>query len=640
MADDVRVARKALSAVLLLIALLLLARTATAQISPGPLSQAHRDLSGPSGCTRCHAMSAGTPAFRCLDCHQEIAVRVQQKKGLHAAYVPSNTGSTSCARCHSEHNGENFAIVHWEPNPGRFDHSKAGFLLEGKHATAACARCHSAQRIPAAARPEIKIRDLNRTFLGLASGCTSCHEDKHHGQLGNNCAQCHDASDWKVGRSFDHSKTKFALTGAHVRTSCEKCHVPVEGVVKFVGLRFQQCASCHADPHKGAFPQGCDSCHTTSSWKQAPLMARFDHSKTKYPLLGKHSALRCDSCHQLGDFRRAIAFQACADCHRPDPHGGQFAKRADGGRCESCHTVDGFKNARFTIVEHKATGFPLLEKHASVACTKCHVPAGKATIFKVKFAACLDCHKDVHGKQFARAPYLDRCEQCHTESSFKPATFTLARHQQSGFALTGGHIAVACNECHKTSEEGHPAAYHFATLGCTTCHSDPHKGEFAARMKTVAAGRSGCEACHTTKTWHDVSRFDHALTKFQLVGTHRAVECAACHRPPNLERTLMHVNFAGAPSQCQECHQDVHGGQFVRAGATRCADCHNSMKWRPSLFDHNKTAFSLRGAHKDVPCRSCHTGFREVDDKRVLFYKPTPAACADCHGSKTLAGGG
>jgi cytochrome c3-like protein len=99
------------------------------------------------------------------------------------------------------------------------------------------------------------------------------------------------------------------------------------------------------------------------------------------------------------------------------------------------------------------------------------------------------------------------------------------------------------------------------------------------------------------------------------------------------------VNFRKAPQQCESCHEDAHGGQFARGGVTRCAECHNSMKWRPSLFDHEKTIFALKGAHGNVPCRDCHTGFRLVSDKKVLFYRPTPTACAACHGSKTLAGG-
>jgi hypothetical protein len=29
----------------------------------------------------------------------------------------------------------------------------------------------------------------------------------------------------------------------------------------------------------------------------------------------------------------------------------------------------------------------------------------------------------------------------------------------------------------------------------------------------------------------------------------------------------------------------------------------------------------------------CHELQREVQGKTVLFYKPTPKACADCHGA-------
>jgi mono/diheme cytochrome c family protein len=33
-----------------------------------------------------------------------------------------------------------------------------------------------------------------------------------------------------------------------------------------------------------------------------------------------------------------------------------------------------------------------------------------------------------------------------------------------------------------------------------------------------------------------------------------------------------------------------------------------------------------------VKCAECHKLFKEVADKNVLFYKPTPKDCAACHG--------
>jgi hypothetical protein len=150
----------------------------------------------------------------------------------------------------------------------------------------------------------------------------------------------------------------------------------------------------------------------------------------------------------------------------------------------------------------------------------------------------------------------------------------------------------------------------------------------------AVAAAKGCETCHTTKVWTEVSLFDHSTTSFVLTGAHRGVRCAECHRPPNLEMTLRNVNFSEAPQQCENCHEDPHASQFARTErVTRCAECHNTNKWRPSLFDHEKTMFPLQGAHKDVPCGQCHKQIQLVEGKKVLFYKPTPKQCAACHGT-------
>ena len=615
---------------------------AAAQISPGPLARAHHDMDGPAGCTQCHAISGGSPNFMCRDCHREIATRIAQKRGLHPAVIGGSTGSETCSRCHSEHNGENFALVRFDTRT--FRHSVAGWELNGKHATLECRQCHNAEKVVPSERGSIAIHDLNRTFLGLSRTCTSCHEDKHRGQLGQNCLQCHTENSWK-DRRFDHARTRFPLTGAHAQVTCEKCHAPqADGMLRFAGVKFDQCTSCHNDPHRGAFAeQMCNSCHTTATWQKSAFAEHFDHSKTKFALLGKHVGLRCETCHKGGDFKSPIAHDTCASCHTPDPHGGQFAKRADGGKCESCHTVDAFKPATFALAQHQQTGFPLQGKHAALACAQCHVPADRATLFKVKFAQCTDCHKDSHDRQFAAAPYRNQCQLCHNENTYRPATFSLARHQQSSFVLTGGHVALACNECHKPDPRTKTVLYHFNGTTCTACHSDPHRGQFAARMMAVDSRGNvlGCEACHSTKAWHDLSRFDHGSTRFALIGAHRATECGACHRPKNLERNLLNVDFKSAPMQCEECHDDPHGAQFASVSAvTRCASCHNSMKWRPSMFDHEKTIFSLKGAHQNVRCEACHTNIRTVAGKAVLFYKPAPTACAACHGNGNAVGAG
>jgi len=613
------------------------------QISPGPLSRAHQSLEGATQCASCHKFG-GEAILKCLDCHSEIAERLSSRKGLHATYGMKAGSSQDCARCHSEHNGLDFQLVKWDTK--NFDHKQTGYVLQGKHAGLGCNLCHTPEHIAAARRSTIRVRDLSRTFLGLSPACTTCHQDAHNGRLGTECAQCHNSTDWKnTAGQFDHSRTRFPLTGLHAQVQCQQCHTPgLDSKPRYAGLPFSKCSDCHSDPHAGSFaPQSCQSCHNTGGWKRVStsvLNNSFDHSQTKYPLLGKHQQVECVSCHRKGDFKQPLAFGKCMDCHH-DEHQGQFAERVGGQECSSCHSVEGFKPAMFGLKEHSATAYPLQGKHATLQCAQCHIPRGKETLYKIKFSRCLDCHKDEHQAQFAAAPYLNRCEQCHTLDGYKPSTFGLARHKQSRFVLTGAHLAVTCEECHKaqtqTSAQSKPEVpYHFEDMSCAGCHKDPHHGQFGKRMQRLVNGQPvGCEACHTNKTWTELSRFDHSQTDFPLAGAHRAVACIDCHKPTNLETKLASVDFQAAPKQCEDCHEDIHGAQFAKAGGvTRCSECHNSTRWKPSLFDHDRqAAFPLREAHRNGRCADCHKLNRVINGRSVLFYAPTPKECTDCHGA-------
>jgi hypothetical protein len=613
---------------------------ARAQISPGPLSRAHQSLSGALNCTKCHDLGAGGAQLKCLECHTEIRQRVAQGRGMHAVWLGQNPTGKDCARCHSEHNGADFPLIRWEPSREAMDHSKTGFALDGHHAKVQCADCHNSRNIPASARPGILVKDLNHTYLGLSSDCKSCHADEHHGQLSANCASCHNTSAWKPAPSFNHAAAKFALTGTHAKVACSKCHPSVPAAktyVKYTGLSFEKCTGCHTDPHKGSFTAPCESCHNTTNWKHVAQLENFSHSRTKFPLLGKHQAVACSDCHTHGDFKTPVAHAKCMDCHQ-DAHQGQFTARADGGECAACHTVDGFKPSTFGVKEHAATSYPLVGRHASVRCEKCHLPKGKETIFKIKQIQCRDCHDDIHKGQFAAAPHLNRCEDCHNLQGFRPAQFSLSRHQQTRFPLTGAHLAIPCVECHASTPGSIvPVKYRFEDRSCAACHQDPHRGEFRKQMAAKGAGglTVGCEACHTTATWKELAKFDHAKTVFPLTGAHRGVACADCHRPPDLETTMEHADFHAAPTLCSGCHEDPHAGQFAaRKEVKDCSSCHSSARWKPSDFNHNtRTNFPLEGAHRDVACADCHKLMRHMNARNVLFYSPTPRECKACHGN-------
>lgn len=610
-----------------------------AQISPGPLSKAHFSLTGTMQCNSCHVFGGSAPTFKCLDCHKEIAEALANKHGYHSRMQMQNPNGKDCVRCHLEHNGESFKLIRWEPSQKQFDHRLTGYNLEGKHASVPCEKCHTPAHMIPSLRALIKYRDPSKSFFGQATTCTPCHSDPHEGQLGNECTKCHNVESWKAAKEFDHSKTRYPLTGLHIKVACEKCHKPDTpgGPARYKDMKFGACSDCHADPHRGEFKKACEACHTTSNWKTMLAGNDFDHSKTKYPLLGKHARVACSACHIKDDFKKEIPFANCKDCHAPDPHKGQFDARPKKGECAECHTVDGWKPSLFGVKEHDTSQYPLKGKHILVECAKCHIPAGKDTIYKVKFVLCTDCHKDAHDNQFADTPFKNRCEDCHTVQDWHRTSYTIARHRSSRFPLTGAHAAVACADCHKVGSGGRTdriLPFHFEDRSCRACHKDPHKGEFDKQMARKRANGTafGCASCHNVKSWGDVNGFDHSRTKFPLLGAHRTVTCGECHKPA----AAYESRFKGTPQQCEACHKDAHDGQFLaKDNQTHCAECHNAQRWVPSMFDHDtKTHLPLTGGHANVPCGKCHTQTRTVGDKDIVVYKNTPNKCVDCHGEQ------
>jgi hypothetical protein len=238
----------------------------------------------------------------------------------------------------------------------------------------------------------------------------------------------------------------------------------------------------------------------------------------------------------------------------------------------------------------------------------------------------------------------------------------LARHNQTRFPLEGGHLAVACIDCHRKQPElhGNTVAYKFADIGCTGCHLDPHQRGTDDRPpgtdKTAMGFRRSlpetrwqsclspgspcpepvkqpCELCHSTKTWRQVAPFDHSKTRFALTGAHRGVACEECHRSTALSVGAHKVVFQGAPLACIGCHQDAHAGQFAAMSEDQsCDSCHDNITWKAGKFDHQRTSYPLDGAHQRVPCKDCHSTKREVNGRMVVFYKPTPKDCVSCHG--------
>jgi hypothetical protein len=466
----------------------------------------HAELSGK--CSACHAFfwQKATMADRCLVCHSDVAAQLKDPSTLHGDQLKKKPGMP-CRSCHPDHRGSNAALTdmsmadisheafgyslnaHQKQSDGspfvcktchvngyikfdqavcttchqqidlkymqshlqaygenclachdgidtyghNFDHNTVAFQLTGKHTSLDCPACHNGAR---------SIADIKAT----PQDCSSCHakDDAHQGQLGTDCGACHTTSGW-IPASFDHSKSKFPLSGAHASLDCAKCHL--NNV--FTSLD-TACYSCHAkdDAHKGLYGSLCDACHNTVAW----LPPTFDHSKSKFPLTGAHTSLECSKCHLNNVF--APLDTACVSCHaKDDAHNGQF-----GTDCGACHTTTAWLPATF---DHSRTKFPLTGAHASLDCSKCHINNN----FTNLSSACASCHTDpaFHTGLFTNMS----CDQCHNTSAWSPASFNLSHPGGCGDSGCIDHQGATCRDCHTVN---------LSTATCLKCHDSNNPG--------------------------------------------------------------------------------------------------------------------------------------------------------------------
>jgi len=525
----------------------------SAQISPGKLAQPHAELEGALRCAKCHSGGRDALSRNCLACHEDIAWLIAQRRGYHA--VP---GRDDCASCHPDHAGEDFRLIAWPGgSPNAFAHDEAGWTLTGKHARTACGDCHTAKfRVSPAATKSVRRGEAGWT--GLETACASCHDDPHRSALGPRCESCHDAATWSTTPGFDHDRTRYALTGRHVKVDCDACHaarhlsLPTDGqgrrIPRYRPLPFAECSACHSDPHRGRLGAACSDCHLTTAFA-ALNRAGFDHDRTRYPLRGAHRQTACDRCHDFsgrpGARRGPPAFAACTDCHR-DPHTGTATLAGKAVDCDACHSLAGFSPSTFTAARHATARYPLDGAHTTVRCASCHPRQRGSTVMRPAFTRCIDCHRtDPH-----RGPAARDCNGCHAVAAFRPSTVDVATHAKFTFTLAGAHAAVACSACHagmgRPGRAGGDTLSFSASQTCAACHRSPHGAQFDAR-------RGGCAACHDERAWGPAVRFDHDRdARFTLAGAHARVACQRCHAAAAAPADRV---YRPVPTKCEACHE-------------------------------------------------------------------------------------
>jgi class III cytochrome C family protein len=273
----------------------------------------------------------------CVSCHTDV----------HRAEL-----GTSCETCHT---ARSFQVT-------GFRHARVRAFFDGQHATLRCAQCHTSTYgtapasapaqsqgtvITGAGRSSSQPAVLRVGFAKTSDSCASCHMDVHLGQVGTRCETCHTVATPRFAvRTFQHSTTKFPLTGKHPTVACESCHTVAtqnfpagHGTARRLTGMGTACATCHQDPHKGELGASCERCHSTDTFAfSGKWYVHSSRQLSRTFFVGRH-VTACVACHKRG--RDAVGARptlatyviptTCTSCHT-DIHRGAL-----GPRCESCH---------------------------------------------------------------------------------------------------------------------------------------------------------------------------------------------------------------------------------------------------------------------------------------------------------------
>lgn len=355
------------------------------QLTVFPLTGAHQAVP----CSQCHLNNNFKSISQdCYTCHQTNYQAVQSPN--HAAGGFSHL----CQTCHT--------TTVWKPST--FSHDNTAFPLVGAHRAVLCEQCH-----------------INNQYVGLHSNCVDCHlrdfntaANPNHvaGTFTTNCTFCHGMNSWQPA-TFNHSTTKFPLTGTHTTLQCQLCHTNGNYQITYNG-----CYACHiaeyngtTNPNHGAggFVKTCETCHSTSSWANAT----FDHSSTKFPLTGAHTTLQCQLCHTNGNYQ--LAYGGCYACHSSDYAGTTNPNHTTSGyptTCETCHSTTAWTGATFNH-----TWFPTNHGNANGVCSTCHTNPANYAVFQ-----CTVCHTKTqtdsnHNGVTGYVWNSINCYQCHPRGS-------------------------------------------------------------------------------------------------------------------------------------------------------------------------------------------------------------------------------
>jgi hypothetical protein len=303
----------------------------------------------------------------------------------------------------------------------------------------------------------------------------------------------------------------------------------------------------------------------------------FDHFRTRFPLVGAHARVDCETCHTDGLFQGTPS------------------------ECRACHDGTGKRATTAPSNRH----IP----HAGLDCGDCHrtnrwEPARMD--HSIVTNRCAECHNGVFAdaKSARHVPSTDDCGDCHRTSTWRKAEF---EHSSITGACMTCHNGVTaegkdsrhlnttsdCDLCHSTRRWSPTSFDHSSVSGpCMTCHDGgTARGKNTGHLTTTG----DCDLCHSTRRWSPAS-FDHST----VTGS-----CSGCHNGRDA---------TGTP-----------GNHFT--SSLECDSCHTTTRWSNLSFDHAGVAYP--GDHRSsVECDDCHGANSATVTWSAPSYMPD---CAGCH---------
>ncbi len=260
----------------------------------------------------------------CISCHQ-----LDYDKALNPDHKALNFG-TDCAACHT-------LDLNWMPAEYS-EHDDLYFpIYNGEHGGvwSDCLECHP--------------NPANYAEFT----CTTCHQrndtdDEHDDVNGyvyesNACLLCHPTG--SEDNVFDHNRTNFPLTGAHISVDCAECHTN-----GYAGTP-TDCAACHKMDYEQTrnpnhqqlgFSMDCKACHTTDpDWMPAEFL---DHDNLYFPIYSGNHKGEWDDCTECHTSPGNYALFSCIDCHEHndpndlrDEHDDVRGYKYESRACYECH---------------------------------------------------------------------------------------------------------------------------------------------------------------------------------------------------------------------------------------------------------------------------------------------------------------